>query len=247
MRKSLGEKRKELSADHIAEITRLYGAFEDGERVKILRNEAFGYLRVTVEQPLRLLWEITDETLVAIRADKKLAKLQSDVVDKLVGALAEHVGLTDTDRRVVAKIVDPLLKSAGLPAPQQKAMWEALAVRDPDAPVMTNRKGEPEPDPEFRDQENVPLPARRVGFEEDPTHRLATIEYRSAVDDHLQREVRPYVEDAWIDYTKTRIGYEIPLTRHFYAYVPPRPLEEIDAEIKQLEAEIQELLREVTE
>ena len=79
MRKSLGEKRKELSADHIAEITKLYGDFTDGDRVKILPNESFGFLRVTVERPLRLRWEITDDTLAAVRADKKLAKLQPDV------------------------------------------------------------------------------------------------------------------------------------------------------------------------
>ena len=76
---------------------------------------------------------------------------------------------------------------------------------------------------------------------------LRTVEYRTAVDDHLVNEVHAYVAVAWIDYTKTKIGYEIPLTRYFYKYIPPRSLEEIDAEIKQLEAEIQELLREVTE
>lgn len=113
--------------------------------------------------------------------------------------------------------------------------------------MITNRKGEPEPDPDLRDQENVVLPAVRVGFEDDPAGRLASIEYRSAVEDHLTTEVHPYVPDAWIDHTKTKIGYEIPLTRHFYKYIAPRPLAEIDAEIKQLEAEIQELLREVTE
>jgi len=247
MRKSLGEKRKELSADHIAEITRLYGAFEDGDRVKILANESFGFLRVTVERPLRLRWEITDETLALVRADKRLAKLHPDVVDAFVSSLAEHARLSDVDRRAVARVVDPVLKLAGLTAAQQKSVWDALAVRDPEAPVITDRKGEPEPDPDLRDQENVPLPAVRVGFEEDAGPRLATIEYRSAVEDHLTSEVHPYVPDAWLDHTKTKIGYEIPLTRHFYKYVPPRPLAEIDAEIKQLEAEIQELLREVTE
>ena len=126
-------------------------------------------------------------------------------------------------------------------------MLDALAVRDPDAPVVTNRKGEPEPDPDLRDQENVPLPDVSVFFEADVTPRLGTIEYRTAVEDYVEREVRPYVPDAWVDHTKTKIGYEIPLTRHFYKYLPPRPLEEIDAEIKALEAEIQELLREVTE
>lgn len=247
MRKSLGAKRKELSGDHIAEITKLYGAFEDGERVKILPNEAFGFLRITVERPLRLRWEITAKTLAAIRADKRLAKCHPKVLLDVVEALAKHTDLTSPERAAVAKVVDPILRAAQLSIPQQKAVWEALAVRDPTAPVVTNRKGEPEPDPELRDQENVALPAIRVGYEEDPNHRLTTIEYRSAVEDHLASEIRPYVPDAWVDHTKTRIGYEIPLTRHFYKYVPPRPLEQIDAEIRQLEAEIQELLRKVTE
>jgi type I restriction enzyme M protein len=70
--------------------------------------------------------------------------------------------------------------------------------------------------------------------------------YRTAVDDYIQREVLPYVPDAWVDYSRTKIGYEIPLTRHFYKYVPPRPLEEIDAEVKNLESEIQRLLGEIT-
>ncbi len=247
MRKSLGEKRKELSADHIAEITRLYGDFAEGERVKILPNEAFGFLRITVERPLRLRWEISDDTIAAVQASPKLAKLHASVVDAVVAALTDHAGLSSTDRAVVAKVVDPVLATAGLTTAQQKAVWAELAVRDPEAPVITNRKGEPEPDPELRDQENVALPEVRVGYEDDPSARLATVEYRTAVEEHLEREVRPYAPDAWVDHTKTRIGYEIPLTRHFYRYVPPRPLEEIDAEIQQLEAEIQELLREVTE
>jgi type I restriction enzyme M protein len=86
-----------------------------------------------------------------------------------------------------------------------------------------------------------------VTFKADVAPRLRTIEYRSAIDDYMTAEVHPYVPDAWVDHEKTKVGYEIPLTRHFYKYVPPRPLEEIDAEIKQLETEIQALLREVTE
>ena len=113
---------------------------------------------------------------------------------------------------------------------------EALAVRDLDAPVVTNRKGEPEPDPELRDNENVSLPGIPVDWELDPLGRLASLEYRSAVEDYMASEVLPYVPDAWVDYTKTKLGYEIPLTRYFYKYVPPRPLGEIDAEIKALEA-----------
>jgi type I restriction enzyme M protein len=58
--------------------------------------------------------------------------------------------------------------------------------------------------------------------------------------------VQPYVPDAWVDHDRTKVGYEVPLTRHFYVYVPPRPLEEIDAEIRVLEDEIQRLLVEVS-
>ena len=126
-------------------------------------------------------------------------------------------------------------------------MWEALAVRDPEAPVITDRRGEPLPDPELRDHENVPLPEGPVAYEADVTARLQSVEYRAAIRTYMEKEVLPYVPDAWVDYDKTKIGYEIPLTRHFYVYQPPRPLEEIDAEIKALEREIQHLLAEVTE
>jgi type I restriction enzyme M protein len=246
-RKSLGEKRKEISPAQIAEITRLYGAFEENDRVKILPNEAFGYLRITVERPLRLRWEISDETLAAVRSSPKLAKLPSDALGRLVSELAEHRGLTSTDRTQVASKIDRVLGASGLSRAQQQAVQDAVAVRDPEAQVVTNHRGEPKPDPELRDQENVPLPEMPVRYEPDPAGRLASPQYGTAIDRYAEVEVQPYVPDGWVDHSRTRIGYEIPLTRHFYRYVVPRPLEEIDAEIKALEAEIQALLREVTE
>jgi type I restriction enzyme M protein len=85
-----------------------------------------------------------------------------------------------------------------------------------------------------------------VSFESDPSERLASQPYRHAVEHYMTAEVRPYVTDAWVDHTKTKIGYEVPVTRHFYKYVPPRPLEEIDAEIRALEEEIRKLLGEIT-
>jgi type I restriction enzyme M protein len=111
---------------------------------------------------------------------------------------------------------------------------------------VTDANGQPEADPELRDNENVPLPAFPVQWEGKVANRLATIAYRTAAEDYLAAEVLPYVPDAWVDYDKTKIGYEIPLTRHFYKYVPPRSLAVIDAEIKQLETEIQGILREAT-
>jgi type I restriction enzyme M protein len=247
MRKSLGEKRKEVSAEQIDEVTRVFGEFTEGERVKIFPNQAFGFLRVTVERPLRLRREVSDDTIDAVLAQKAVERLHEDARAALREALDGHVGLSAVTQREAAKVIEPSLRSQSLPAAVLKAIWAGLAVRREDAPVVTDRKGNPEPDPEQRDNENVPLPDLPVTWAADPTERLAAVEYRTAVEDYFDAEVHPYVPDAWADHDKTRIGYEVPLTRQFYKYVPPRPLAQIDAEIKALEAEIQRLLAEVTE
>jgi type I restriction enzyme M protein len=241
MRKSLGDKRKEISPDQIAEITRLYGEFTENERVKVFPNESFGYQRITVERPLRLRWSVSKETLDLISQEKAWGKLSEPQQVDLVKRLNALVGKDFPDKPALARKLGPVPKAV------EKVFWDALAVRDENAPVITNRKGEPEPDPDLRDNENVPLPSEAVLWAVDPAERLASLTYRSAVDKYMEAEVQPYVPDAWVDHDKTKIGYEVPLTRHFYKYVPPRPLAEIDAEIKALEAEIQELLREVTE
>lgn len=245
MRKSLGEKRKQISDEQIDEITRLYGDFQAGERVKILPNESFGFLRITVEQPLRLRWEITDETIQVTLGAKALQKQPEQVKELLRELLAKHRGSTFETQKEIVKALGPRLIDSGFAGPAQKAIWSGLAVHDDQAPVITDRKGNREPDPDLRDQENVPLPPVPVTFEEDPTERFAALEYRTAVEDYMRNEVLPYVPNAWLDHDKTKIGYEIPLTRRFYKYVPPRPLEEIDAEIKALEDEIRERLAEV--
>ena len=248
MRKSLGNKRKQISDDQIAELTRLYGAFEEGPRVKIFPNESFGFLRITVERPLQLRWEITDDTLTAVAADKKVAKLPVQVRDLLVDKLrANHGADYHTEKAIKAVVQEAFVSVMGTnPTALLNAVTTALAVRDPDAPVITDRKGNPKPDPMLRDYENVPLPTKRVTFEPDTAARLDTLEYQSAIDDYLRTEVHPYVPDAWHDPTKNKIGYEIPLTRHFYTYTPQRPLHQIDNEIKTLQSEIQALLGEIT-
>ncbi len=248
MRKGLGQKRKEISVEQIVELTRLYGAFEEAPRVKIFPNEAFGFLRITVERPLRLRWEITDATLAAVEADKKVAKLDYPRLNALLEALKNSSGTQYASEKSAKAAVMEALASAGAAAPAAlvKAVTDALAIRDPEAPVITGRAGNPKPDPDLRDNENVPLPEMSVAYEPASTARLETIEYRTTVDDYLESEVHPYVPDAWHDPAKTKIGYEIPITRHFYTYTPPRPLQEIDAEIKALEAEIQELLNGAT-
>jgi type I restriction enzyme M protein len=248
MPKSFGEKRKWISDAQIDEIVRLYGGFTENERVKILPNEEFGFLRITVERPLRVRWEVTDDTLAVFDADPKVAKLDPDLRATLRAGLERWRGEQLDDADVATKRVKTLMSEAGVRgAAVQKAVLDALAVRDPEAAPVTDAKGNVLPDPDLRNNENVPLPAVQVTYEQDVAARLQTVEYRTAIADYMAAEVEPYVPDAWVDHDKTKIGYEIPLTRHFYKYIPPRPLEEIDAEIKSLETEIQSLLREVTE
>jgi type I restriction enzyme M protein len=230
MRKSLGDKRKMLTDDHIDELTRAYvdalAIADDPEhpqhaKVKVFATTDFGYQRITVERPLRLRFEVTEET-VALLAEAKAVIKYADREALLAGAKA-LIGTSAPTRAEFAMRLNGLGK---LPAAVEKAVWEAFSVSDPEGEVQTDRKGRPLPDSDLRDNENVPL-------DED-------------IHDYLKREVLPHVPDAWIDETKTKIGYEIPFTRYFHVYIPPRQLHEIDAEIRALEAEIQALLGEVT-
>lgn len=101
------------------------------------------------------------------------------------------------------------------------------------------KKGQPQPDPDLRDQENVPLPDGYIAMD-DERKTKALVE---SAEDYLKREVIPYVPDAWIDHAKVKIGYEIPFTRQFYVYTPLRLVEEIAGEIKDLEAQIQDWMK----
>ena len=240
MRKGLGNKRNEISPEQIAEVARLYGDFAENERVKILPNEAFGYQRITVERPLRLRYEVTERALPAIETSLGWKKLTEVERLALVDLLDRLAGFSSTDRATTGRTLGMLPKAI------EKAVWDAIAVRDPEAPIITDRNGQPEPDPSLRSNENVPLPGPIRAIAPDSVGRLASAPYESAVDAYMAAEVLPYVPDAWVDRTKTKLGYEVPLTRRFYRYVPPRPLDEIDAEIKALEDEIQRLLGEVT-
>jgi type I restriction enzyme M protein len=239
-RKSLGDKRKFINEGQIAEITRLYGDFEDGDRVKVLPNESFGSQQITIERPLRRRWAVTEATLTAIEGSAGWAKLSDAERLAVADALRRMDGLFSIDRASVAGRLGPL------PKPIEKSVWSAVATYDPDSPVVSDRKGRVEPNPDLRDIENVHIPGPVDAFDVDPTKRLETPLYRAAVDSYMAAEVFPFVPDAWVDHSRTKIGYEIPLARHFYRYVSPRPLEEIDAEIQAVEAEIQRLLRQVS-
>ncbi|MEV6902369.1 class I SAM-dependent DNA methyltransferase [Amycolatopsis sp. NPDC051372] len=237
MRKSLNNKRKFISDDKIAKLTSLYGealAVADDsahplhEKVKVFPTTDFGYQRITVERPLKLHFEVTEDALAELEVAKPLSKYEGRA-----GLLADLRTLAGQPvvwrKQDFTKLLSEALSGglSALPAPVKKAVWAAVSVSDPEGEVQLDKHGSPLPDPDLRDNENVPL--------------------LEDVHKHVAREVLPHVPDAWIDESKTKIGYEIPFTRHFYVYTPPRPLAEIDAELKQLEFEIQRLLSEVTE
>jgi type I restriction enzyme M protein len=133
------------------------------------------------------------------------------------------------NREQFSEMVQAAFKKASLkvPAALFKAILMALSERDETADICTDAKGNPEPDPELRDYENVPL--------------------KEDVTEYMKREVLPHVPDAWVDESKTKIGYEINFNRYFYKYQPPRPLEEIEGDLKKIEKEIADMLAEVTE
>lgn len=240
MRKALGEKRKEISDTQIDEITRIYGDFTESEFVKIFANSDFGYQHITVERPLRASW-FTQGFLTLLDASSWMREKENEI-DRALQSLGGVEYTNAKDAEIAFKRVLP-----GYTNKQIKEIVAVMRFSGEHSPVVKDAKGNIEPDTNLRDTENVPLPTGVTKWEHDVTDRLATKPYRDAIDAYVKTEVLPYVPDAWVNYDKTKIGYEIPLTRHFYKYIPPRPLAEIDAEIKQLEAEIQALLNEVTE
>lgn len=227
MRRSLGDKRRKIGdgedgePNQIADIVREYGQLKSTVRSKIFDNEDFGYTRVTVERPLRLRFQMTLEDKA--RFLDACPELLDDVqeIDKQLG----REPMLDWNK--VWKRITDVLDERGTKwkANQQKLFRSVFTGKDPEAKPVRVEKGF-EPDPDLRDFENVPL--------------------KQDIDDYFRREVLPHVPDAWMDRSKDKVGYEINFNRHFYRYTPPRPLETIDAELKQAEGEILRLLNEVT-
>lgn len=274
MRKSLGNKRNEMSEAHIDTVTRLYADFKEGEHCKIFRNQEFGYIKLTVERPLRLNFQASLERIERLkeqgafqalaeskkRKDKKGIEAEIAAGKALQAAILKVLGKLNPaklykDRAEFAPAMDDALERTGLKlsAPVRKAILSALSERDDTATICREKddpKGAPEPDPDLRDTENVPLPSDcklplplAYGDKPDPDEVVKRV--RAHCDAYFEQEVKPHVPNAWVDYSKTKVGFEIPFNRHFYKYQPPRPLEEIEADIKALEADIIRMLGEV--
>ena len=223
-RRSLGDKRRHIAAGQIEEIVRLYGRFEDDERSRVFDNADFGYTRVTVERPLRLRYRMTikDKARFLDACPYLLDDVQA--IDKVLGREPQGDWNATWDR--IADLLHG--RQSRWKKTEQKLFRDVFTEKDSGAePVRKDgREKSYEPDTGLRDFENVPL--------------------KDDIDAYFEREVRPHVPDAWMDRDKDKVGYEINFNRHFYKYTPPRPLEEIDADLKKAEEKIMRLLREVT-
>lgn len=236
MRKSLGSKRQYVSDEQIGELVRLYGQFEETGESKIFPVEAFGYRRITVERPLRLNCQASPERIERVLEEKSIQKLNEEYRNELQAALQSlEASETFRNREQFNAILKNALTEKGikLSAPQHKAVLAGLSERDPKADICQG-KGNPEPDTGLRDYENVPL--------------------GESIHNYFEREVKPHVPDAWIDESKTDpldgevgiVGFEIPFNRHFYVFEPPRPLEEIDRDLKACTDRIKEMIEELS-
>ena len=265
LRKSLGAKRREVPFDRKQDILRLLADFEDAATRKVVQDGEqrevvvsrvyptthFGFRKITVERPLRLDFEASSERIARLDDRRAFANLAVSRKKGAARAKDEEAGrkkqaairallrsLPDTlflDRAVFEGELAEAVRRAklNLAAPIRKAILSALSERNDEAEICRDRDGRPDPDPELRDSENVPL--------------------REDVESFFEREVKPHVPDAWIDANRRDpqdgeigiVGYEINFNRYFYEYRPPRPLEEIEADIQQVEKEIMAMLREV--
>ena len=224
-KRSLGDKRRHLSENQIDEIVHHYGRCEENERSKIFDNVDFGYTRVTVERPLRLRYQMTPDRKARFldAYPQLLDGLQ--VIDRELRREPIH------NWNAVWHDIEKILcaNSSRWKAAEKKLFRDVFTQKDPEAEPVTFNGGDGvcEPDPALRDFENVPL--------------------KDDIDEYFEDEVRHHIPDAWMDRRKDKIGYEMNFNRYFYQYSPPRPLEDIDAELKQAEEEIMRLLREVME
>ena len=271
MPRSLGDKRRVIPSEKAADVLELLAdcqddqtrEIEDEERIvsRVFSTAQFGYRKITVERPLRLNFQASAERIERLSEQTGFQNLAKSKKRGEAAAKEEAEGrvLQQAIRTMLKMMPDTLYKDREaflkelakatrkaelkLPAPAKKAILVALSERDETAEICRDKDGEPEPDPELRDTERVPLAEGENPVDADgiPTSVRAFFE----------REVKPHVPDAWIDTSKRDhrdgkvglVGYEINFNRYFYRYKPPRPLGEIEADIQSIETDILEMLK----
>ncbi|WP_073065080.1 HsdM family class I SAM-dependent methyltransferase [Fodinibius roseus] len=272
MDKSLGSKRHEITSNQIDELTNIYGAFEECKYSKICDIREFGFIKLTVERPLRLNFQATDRRIKRLwderafnnlaksrkRKDKKAQKEEIKKGEKKQEAIIEALKTLDSsiiykNREKFMNDVEGVLDAADISVKKtvRDNIWKAIAEQDETANICRDSKGNPEPDSDLRDYENVPFPndiklPLPLGYHKDSDLSELLEQVKDYCDQYFENEVKPHFPDAWVDYEKIKIGYEIPLYRKFYDFDQTRDLEEIEADIKNIEQDIVDMLGDIT-
>jgi len=223
MPKSLGNKRRYLSDGDIRSIVKIHEEMANDDVSKFVSNTEFGYSSIVVERPLRLSFLVNPERISF--ALEQVAAKKSEVDSAALGKALELVDpKTFFDRDAFrAALSKALAKSKlDLKPPQVNLLLLAFSERDQNAAICLDSKGRPEPDPDLRESENVPL-------SED-------------IESFFQRQVLPHAADAWVEHNKTKVGYAIPFARFFHKYAPPRSLQEIDQDLSSVTEKIVRML-----
>jgi type I restriction enzyme M protein len=275
LRKSLGAKRHEITESQIEEITRIYDNFKENEYCKIFDKEELGYLKVKIERPLKLNYKITEDRIMNIYSEntfsklfdedkhnelkilsevpdfktkdrKKLEKLEEGklIQDKILNRLRNHINEDKVwkNREKFKKELDSILADLDLKTSLVKAVRNGLSERDETADYCKKR-GKIESDTDLRDYERIPFSRKVEEYKQDYSEFVER--EKENITAYFEKEVKPHVPEAWVDYSYTRVGYEIPLTRYFYKFEKLEASHEIMKDIKSLETEISELMQKV--
>ena len=253
LRRNLGQKTRELSTEDIQKICDSFLAFEETEDSKIFPNKAFGYWKVTVEQPLRLTVELSPDHCQRLRDACRETKEEplANLVDRVATKLGNgpHPDFNQFMKTLTADASEHGIK---LTAKRKNLLQTVLACREETAAPVIKRAHQPgavEPDP-IHGLIESPQEEQNTVIEYHPDPELRDTEqipllHNGGIDAFLQEEVLPYAPDAWYSPDQVKVGYEINFNRHFYKPTPMRSLEEIQADILALEQESEGLLEEI--
>jgi len=240
MEKSLGEKRNKISNEHIRKITRVFGDLKENGRSKIVDNQTFGYRRIVIDRPLRMSFKATKGRIESLKDERAFNNRDAELQEKIKQTLEKlDPDKVWMEREEFRSQVEKVFNKEGIDPRNSvhNAIERALGESDPNAAICRNSKGDPEHDTDLRIRERVPLGR-------DPY-------------DYFEKEVKPHVENAWINDSKKYcddedgeigvVGYEINFNRYFYEFDQPRDIADIDSEIAKLEEGIQSLVGEIIE
>ena len=266
MRKSLGDKRREIPLEKAADILKILADLKDGDTRIVVRDSKeeevvvsnifptthFGFRKITVERPLRLNFQASPDRITKIEQERAFQGLAQSkkkgeagareqaagrAQQEAIRALLQNLpGTFDKDRDEFESFIMAAAKKEGLKLPAPIIKAILAALSERDETATICRDKDGNAEP-------------------DPELRdTESVPLSESVEAFFEREVKPHVPDAWIDLSKRDekdhqvgiVGYEINFNRYFYKYTPPRPLEKIEADIRAIEKDIVRMLAEVT-